>query len=58
MSGNQNRSLMGSRQEQWFYDSLVQSKQDDIQWKIVGQQIVYANINYSTPVGLGFGANS
>ncbi|WWD05918.1 hypothetical protein V865_004003 [Kwoniella europaea PYCC6329] len=38
------RSLMGGRQENWFYNGLKNSSERGAQWKIVGQQIVFANL--------------
>ena len=36
------RSLMGGRQENWFYSELKNASTRGAQWKIVGQQIVCA----------------
>ncbi|KAK3987697.1 alkaline phosphatase [Cladorrhinum sp. PSN332] len=37
-----NRSLMGGRQEKWFYRKLLQSKERGARWRVVGSQIVFA----------------
>ncbi|KAK4221063.1 putative Phosphodiesterase/Alkaline phosphatase D [Podospora fimiseda] len=37
-----NRSLMGPRQEKWFYKTLVQSKERGAKWRVVGSQVVFA----------------
>ena len=34
------RSLMGGRQENWFYGQLKNASTRGAQWKVVGQQIV------------------
>jgi alkaline phosphatase D len=36
------RSLMGSRQENWFYRTLEQSKRRGATWRIVGSQVVFS----------------
>ncbi|KAJ3492307.1 hypothetical protein NLI96_g25 [Meripilus lineatus] len=43
----QNRSLMGAAQEQWFYHTLSQSKSRGAVWRVVGQQIVFTQLNES-----------
>ncbi|KAL5534899.1 hypothetical protein ACEPAF_2989 [Sanghuangporus sanghuang] len=43
----ENRSLMGLDQENWFYDTLSQSKARGAVWRIVGQQIVFTQLNAS-----------
>ncbi|THG99643.1 hypothetical protein EW026_g2761 [Hermanssonia centrifuga] len=42
-----NRSLMGAAQESWFFDTLSQSKSRGATWRIVGQQIVFTQLNES-----------
>ncbi|THH07789.1 hypothetical protein EW145_g3145 [Phellinidium pouzarii] len=42
-----NRSIMGFEQENWLYDSLQQSKSRGAVWRIVGQQIVFTQLNES-----------
>ncbi|EMD38317.1 hypothetical protein CERSUDRAFT_48966, partial [Gelatoporia subvermispora B] len=42
-----NRSLMGTEQENWFYSTLSQSKERGATWRIVGQQIVFTQLNES-----------
>ncbi|KAK2797673.1 hypothetical protein FQN50_009097 [Emmonsiellopsis sp. PD_5] len=41
------RSLMGPRQEVWFYRQLKESAKRNTKWRIVGQQILISDINYS-----------
>jgi alkaline phosphatase D len=42
-----NRSLMGAAQEQWFFDTLSESKKRGATWRIIGQQIVFSQLNES-----------
>ncbi|THH20670.1 hypothetical protein EW146_g707 [Bondarzewia mesenterica] len=42
-----NRSLMGFPQEKWFFDSLSESKSRGAIWRVVGQQIVFTQLNES-----------
>lgn len=39
ISNEASRSLMGSRQENWFYRSLKESAQRGAHWRIIGSQI-------------------
>ncbi|KAJ3551378.1 hypothetical protein NM688_g4737 [Phlebia brevispora] len=41
----QNRSLMGAEQESWFYNTLSQSQSRGAVWRIVGQQIVFTQLD-------------
>ncbi|KAF8587157.1 hypothetical protein K439DRAFT_1631011 [Ramaria rubella] len=43
----ENRSIMGFPQENWFYDTLLQSKSRGAVWRVVGQQIVFTQLNES-----------
>lgn len=49
ISNDAGRSLMGSRQEHWFYNQLSQSSARGATWRIVGSQIVFSRINESLP---------
>ncbi|KAI0686724.1 PhoD-like phosphatase-domain-containing protein [Cytidiella melzeri] len=40
----QNRSLMGAQQENWFYNTLSQSQARGAIWRVVGQQIVFTQL--------------
>ncbi|PFH50642.1 hypothetical protein AMATHDRAFT_3720 [Amanita thiersii Skay4041] len=40
-----NRSLMGAVQEQWFYDTLSTSHSRGAVWRVVGQQIVFTELD-------------
>lgn len=38
------RTLMGARQESWFYRSLSESKARGAKWRIIGNQIIFSRI--------------
>ncbi|KAK0387096.1 hypothetical protein NLU13_5409 [Sarocladium strictum] len=38
------RTMMGSRQENWFYNSLSESQQRGATWRIVGNQVIFSRI--------------
>ncbi|RCI15920.1 hypothetical protein L249_2835 [Ophiocordyceps polyrhachis-furcata BCC 54312] len=38
------RTLMGSRQERWFYRSLSESQSRGARWRIIGNQIVFSRV--------------
>src|SRR4051812_20647910 len=38
------RTLVGSRQENWFYNSLSKSKNRGAVWRIIGNQIIFSRI--------------
>ncbi|TDL18783.1 hypothetical protein BD410DRAFT_728167 [Rickenella mellea] len=40
-----NRSIMGFDQENWFYDTLSASQKRGATWRVVGQQIVFSQLN-------------
>ncbi|KAH9876567.1 hypothetical protein J1614_003698 [Plenodomus biglobosus] len=41
------RSLMGSHQENWFYNQLTESHDRGATWRIVGNQIIFSRMNNS-----------
>ncbi|KAK5073211.1 hypothetical protein LTR64_000378 [Lithohypha guttulata] len=45
ISNDAGRSLMGSRQENWFYNNLLASKERGATWRIIGNQIIFSRIN-------------
>lgn len=51
ISNDAGRSLMGSRQENWFYRSLSKSAKRGATWRIVGSQIVFSRVNQSVELG-------
>ncbi|OTB01003.1 hypothetical protein M426DRAFT_323788 [Hypoxylon sp. CI-4A] len=42
------RTLMGSRQESWFYKTLKESSTRGATWRVIGNQIVFSRMNQST----------
>lgn len=38
------RSLMGARQENWFYRSLSQSQERGATWRLIGNQIIFSRM--------------
>ncbi|KAL8902645.1 MAG: hypothetical protein Q9207_004501 [Kuettlingeria erythrocarpa] len=38
------RTLMGSRQENWFYNQLSESSERGATWRVVGNQIIFSRI--------------
>ncbi|SPO06053.1 related to alkaline phosphatase D precursor [Cephalotrichum gorgonifer] len=50
------RTLMGSRQENWFYRSLSESKERGAAWRIIGNQIVFSR-TYTNDKGSMSGDN-
>ncbi|OCK85047.1 phosphodiesterase/alkaline phosphatase D precursor [Lepidopterella palustris CBS 459.81] len=51
ISNDAGRSMMGSRQEHWFYNQLSKSSKRDATWRIVGSQTVFSRINESLAYG-------
>lgn len=39
------RTLLGQEQESWLYNSLKQAQKDGVKWKILGQQVMMAQLN-------------
>ncbi|KAF4344587.1 alkaline phosphatase [Fusarium beomiforme] len=44
ISDDPSRTLMGGRQENWFYRSLSESKERNATWRVIGNQIVFSHI--------------
>ncbi|KAF2669381.1 hypothetical protein BT63DRAFT_259970 [Microthyrium microscopicum] len=51
ISNDAGRSMMGSRQENWFYRNLVSSKQRGATWRLIGSQTVFSRLNESLAYG-------
>ena len=51
ISNDAGRSMMGSRQENWFYEQLIASKQRNAVWRVIGSQTVFSRINESVAYG-------
>ena len=50
ISNDAGRSMMGSRQENWFYSQLISSAQRAA-WRVIGSQTVFSRINESISYG-------
>ncbi|WZH47125.1 alkaline phosphatase [Fusarium acuminatum] len=44
ISDDPSRTLMGARQENWFYRSLSESNDRNATWRVIGSQIVFSHI--------------
>lgn len=51
ISDDAGRTMMGSRQENWFYNSLSASASRGAAWRIIGSQTVFARLNQSAVYG-------
>lgn len=51
ISNDAGRSLMGSHQENWFYNQLSKSAKRGAAWRIIGNQIVFSRINITSWFG-------
>jgi alkaline phosphatase D len=51
ISNEASRSLMGSHQESWFYNTLTKSSKRGATWRLIGSQIIFSHMNLS----LGYG---
>jgi alkaline phosphatase D len=40
-----NRSMMGLAQENWFFDTLSASKERGAHWRVIGQQVVFSQLD-------------
>lgn len=45
-----NRKLLGDEQAQWLLDNLDESKEDEIRWRIIGQQVMFGQLLLSGEV--------
>lgn len=51
ISNDAGRSLMGPRQESWFYSKLSESSKRGAAWRVIGNQIIFSRINQSFALG-------
>ena len=51
ISNDAGRSMMGTRQENWFYRTLKESKARNATWRVIGSQTVFSRINESVAYG-------
>ncbi|KAH9180627.1 PhoD-like phosphatase-domain-containing protein [Lactarius sanguifluus] len=42
-----NRSMMGLTQENWFFNTLSTSKKRGAVWRVIGQQVVFSQLEFS-----------
>ncbi|KAF3919124.1 hypothetical protein ABW21_db0207104 [Orbilia brochopaga] len=49
ISNDPSRSMMGPRQEAWFYRQLSESKNRGTTWRLIGSQTVFSYLNQSRP---------
>jgi len=51
ISNDAGRSLMGPRQESWFYNTLGESAKRGARWRVIGSQTVFSKVNESVSYG-------
>jgi alkaline phosphatase D len=51
ISNDASRTLMGPRQEAWFYRSLRESSSRGAKWRVIGNQIIFSRMNESLALG-------
>ncbi|KAF7187238.1 Alkaline phosphatase D [Pseudocercospora fuligena] len=51
ISNDAGRSMMGSRQENWFYNQLGESANRGARWRVIGSQTVFSKVNESVAYG-------
>jgi alkaline phosphatase D len=51
ISNEASRSMMGPRQEFWFYNSLINSANRGATWRLIGSQTVFSRVNESEAYG-------
>ena len=51
ISEDAGRTMMGSRQENWFYSELSKSANRGARWRVIGSQTVFSKVNESVAYG-------
>ena len=51
ISNDAGRSMMGARQENWFYSQLSESASRGATWRLIGSQVIFSRINQSAAYG-------
>jgi alkaline phosphatase D len=51
ISNDAGRSMMGSRQENWFYNTLGASAKRGARWRVIGSQTIFSRMNESVTFG-------
>ncbi|KAK3082216.1 hypothetical protein LTS18_010633 [Coniosporium uncinatum] len=52
ISDDAGRTLMGSRQENWFYNKLSTSASRGATWRVIGSQVIFSKLNQSAAYGI------
>ncbi|PGH08651.1 hypothetical protein AJ79_05933 [Helicocarpus griseus UAMH5409] len=47
------RSMMGPRQEHWFYETLKSSAKRQATWRVIGSQTVFSRVDQTGSIGFG-----
>ncbi|KAL9122439.1 MAG: hypothetical protein Q9187_001001 [Circinaria calcarea] len=51
ISNEASRSMMGSQQENWFFNQLISSQKRKATWRVIGSQTVFSRLNQSLAYG-------
>ena len=51
INNDASRSLMGPRQENWFFRQLQEFSARQTTWRLVGNQIIFSRLNLSLSLG-------
>lgn len=51
ISNDASHSMMGPRQEYWFYDTLKKSAKRGATWRVIGSQTIFSRLNQSIASG-------
>ena len=51
ISQDAGRTMMGSRQENWFYNTLSESADRGARWRLIGSQTVFSKVDQSVAYG-------
>ena len=51
ISQDASRTMMGSRQENWFYDTLGKSAERGARWRVIGSQTVFSKVDEGVAYG-------
>ncbi|KAK3486750.1 PhoD-like phosphatase-domain-containing protein [Neurospora hispaniola] len=54
ISNDTSRSLMGPRQEAWFYRTLKESSKRGTKWRLIGNQIIFSQLIVSKDMNLPY----
>ena len=51
ISDDAGRTMMGQRQEAWFYKTLKESSKRGATWRLIGNQVIFSSVNQSLAFG-------